>query len=403
LAFVIVPTLILQAVMFERRRATLEAERSDQRYRAFVANSSESIFRTELAEPMPITLPVDEQIDWLRKHMFVAECNPAFLAAQGITAPAGGAGGTNPGTHPPWSNWYLERVREAIANNYQVKDIEHILPGPYGLDRVMLISMFGVVEKGMLTRIWGTGRDVTAMRQAQASLAAHDQKLRELATEITLAEERARRKLAADLHEGPAQNLVALSLELSAMKRVVSDEHTAAKLGELERLTSDTNQQVRTLMAELMPPGLYDGGIVAGVRWLADGMSRQRRLLVSVEDDGVPKPLDEHAAVLLFQTVRELLHNVAKHSRARQAAVRMTADGNQLHIDVIDPGVGFDPDQLGALPQTHRGFGLFSIRERLALMGGTLRISSTIGSGTRVRVTAPLPPQGRLFNQARSA
>ena len=91
--------------------------------------------------------------------------------------------------------------------------------GPYGLDRVLLISMIGIVENGHVLRFWGSGRDVTAMREAEAALAQHDSQLRALATEITLAEERARRKLASELHDGPAQNLVGLSMQLAAIKR----------------------------------------------------------------------------------------------------------------------------------------------------------------------------------------
>ncbi len=403
LAFVIVPTLILQAVMFERRRATRDAERSDERYRAFIANSSESIFRAELAQPMPIALPVDEQIEWLRKHMYVAECNPAFLAAQGSSGPDGAAVGTKPAAHLTWSGWYIERIREAIANGYQVKDIEVVIPGPYGLDRVMLISMFGIVETGLLRRIWGTGRDVTALRQAQASLAEHDAKLRQLATEITLAEERARRRLAADLHDGPAQNLIGITMELGALKRTLTNDIDAARMTEVERIAAETNQQIRTLMAELMPPGLYDAGIVAGLRWLTEHLSKQKRISITLEDDGAPKPLDEHSTVIVFQTVRELLQNVAKHARARQAIVRCALDGDRIVVDVIDPGIGFDASLLGNLPGRDGGFGLFSIRERLALLGGTLRVHSTVGQGTRVRVTAPLKLQGSLFDRALSA
>jgi hypothetical protein len=105
-----------------------------------------------------------------------------------------------------------------------VRNIEHVVHGPYGLDRVLLISMIGIVEKGHVLRFWGSGRDVTAMREAENALAQHDSQLRALATEITLAEERARRKLAAELHDGPAQNLTGISLALAAIKRSITDK-----------------------------------------------------------------------------------------------------------------------------------------------------------------------------------
>ena len=84
LALCVLPVLLLQAVMAERDDAIAKARSSDERYRAFVANSSEAIFRTELAEPMPITLSLDEQVAWVRKHAYVAECNAAFMVALGV-------------------------------------------------------------------------------------------------------------------------------------------------------------------------------------------------------------------------------------------------------------------------------------------------------------------------------
>ena len=156
---------------------------------------------------MPVTLSPDEQVAWVRKHGFVAECNTAFMVALGVKDAQKPMVGTRLGDHPTWSKIYIERIREAIRNGYQVRNIEHVVHGPYGLDRVLLISMIGIVEKGHVLRFWGSGRDVTAMREAETALAQHDSQLRALATEITLAEERARRKLASELHDGPAQNL----------------------------------------------------------------------------------------------------------------------------------------------------------------------------------------------------
>ena len=160
---------------------------------------------------MPVTLSPDDQVAWVRKHGYVAECNTAFMVALGVKDAQSPMVGTRLGDHPTWSRVYIERIREAIRNGYQVRNIEHVVHGPYGLDRVLLISMIGIVENGHVLRFWGTGRDVTAMREAENALAQHDAQLRALATEITLAEERARRKLASELHDGPAQNLAGMS------------------------------------------------------------------------------------------------------------------------------------------------------------------------------------------------
>jgi len=400
LALCVLPVLLLQAVMAERDVAIEQARSSDERYRAFISNSSEAIFRTELSEPMPVTLPPDDQIAWVRKHAYVAECNAAFMVALGVKDAPSPLVGTRLADHPTWSRVYLERIREAIRNGYQVRNVEHVVHGPYGLDRVLLISMVGIVENGHVLRFWGTGRDVTAMREAEHALAQHDAQLRALATEITLAEERARRKLATELHDGPAQNLTGMSLTLASIKRKLSDREQLELIAEVEQVLADTTLQTRTLMLELAPPGLHENGLVDALRWLAERVRQQQRLIVTVEDDGVPKPLEDQVTVLLFQTVRELLQNVVKHARSKRATVRCATHHDKLMIDVIDPGVGFEVQSVDRLPTRHGGFGLFNIRERLKLMGGNIDIHSVIGEGTTVRIRVPLKSQHGLFDEA---
>jgi signal transduction histidine kinase len=400
LALCVLPVLLLQAVMAERELAIDMARTSDERYRAFIANSSEAIFRTELAVPMPVTLAADDQIAWVRKHGYVAECNNAFMVALGVRDAHNAVVGTRLGDHPTWSKIYIERIREAIRNGYQVRNIEHVVHGPYGLDRVLLISMIGIVENGHVLRFWGSGRDVTAMREAEAALAQHDSQLRALATEITLAEERARRKLASELHDGPAQNLVGLSMHLAAIKRGVDNREQLQRIDECEQVLADATLQTRTLMLELAPPGLHESGLLEALRWLAERVANQQRLIVSVEDDGNQKPLEDQVTVLLFQTVRELLQNVVKHARSKRATVRCAVNNDMLALDVIDPGVGFEVNAISRLPTRHGGFGLFSIRERLKLMGGSIDIHSIVGEGTTVRIRVPLKTQHGLFDEA---
>jgi signal transduction histidine kinase len=400
LALCVLPVLLLQAVMAERDEAIASARSSDERYRAFVANSSEAIFRTELAEPMPVTLSADEQVAWVRKHGFVAECNTAFMVALGVKDAQNPMVGTRLADHPTWSRVYLERIREAMRNGYQVRNIEHVVHGPYGLDRVLLISMIGIVENGYVLRFWGSGRDVTAMREAENALAQHDSQLRALATEITLAEERARRKLASELHDGPAQNLAGMAMQLAELKRKTRDREQLTLIDEAEQVLADTTLQARTLMLELAPPGLHESGLVEALRWLADRVGKQQRLIVTVEDDGIPKSLEDQVTVLVFQTVRELLQNVVKHARSKRATVRCSVVDDVLTLDVVDPGVGFEVHSIDRLPTRQGGFGLFNIRERLKLMGGSVDIHSIIGEGTTVRIRVPLKPQHGLFDEA---
>jgi signal transduction histidine kinase len=109
-----------------------------------------------------------------------------------------------------------------------------------------------------------------------------------------------------------------------------------------------------------------------------------------LHSDGLPKPLGEGAQVVLFQAARELLANVGKHARASRASLTVARDGETLTVEVADDGIGFDPTAVKPPHVEHGGFGLFSIRERLRLLGGVMTIDSAPGRGTRVRLTAPL-------------
>ena len=144
------------------------------------------------------------------------------------------------------------------------------------------------------------------------------------------------------------------------------------------------------MVFELSPPILYDLGFEPAMEWLAEHMQQQYGLVVSVEDDDLPKPLDNEARVLLFRAVRELLFNVLKHAQASCAIVRMHRDGEHLRVIVEDNGVGFAPDKLSASSGKMEGFGLFSIRERLNYFGGRMEIESTPGEVTRVTLSLPL-------------
>ena len=238
------------------------------------------------------------------------------------------------------------------------------------------------------------------MREAEPALAQHDAQLRALATEITLAEERARRKLASELHDGPAQNLAGMAMQLAAIKRRPRGSRPDRAARGSRTGARGHDEQTRTLMLELAPPGLHESGLLEALRWLADRAGKQQRLIVTVEDDGLPKPLEDQVTVLLFQTVRELLQNVVKHARSKRATVRCAVIDDTLSLDVLDPGVGFEVHSINRLPTRHGGFGLFNIRERLKLMGGMIDIHSIVGEGTTVRIRVPLKPQHGLFDEA---
>lgn len=226
--------------------------------------------------------------------------------------------------------------------------------------------------------------DINSRKQAEAEILNYQR-------ELSLMEERERRRLSTELHDHVSQILAMAQIKLGALRESASSTGLAAPIDEVRRLIEQTIQYTRSLTFELSPPLLYDLGFGAAVEWLAEMMQEQSGLRIEVRVDNGPKPLDEEIKVLLFHAVRELLVNVIKHAQATRVRIAIDGKVTDLHIRVEDNGVGLTVPldaSVGA-----RGFGLFSIRERLKYMGGHLEVESGPGQGTRVTLVVPLKQQ----------
>ncbi|MEX1081705.1 MAG: PAS domain S-box protein [Halofilum sp. (in: g-proteobacteria)] len=213
--------------------------------------------------------------------------------------------------------------------------------------------------------------------------------LRALTAELAQTEQRERRRLAQILHDHLQQLLVAGKLEIANARRKVGDGASLQALERTHDLLDQSIQECRSLTVELSPPVLYDAGLIAGLRWLGQWMHEQHGLTVDLHADEGLDPEGDDLSVLLFQAVRELLFNAVKHAGVDRAEVRARRDAtDQLEIRVRDRGRGFDPASAEA-DDTHDHFGLFSIRERAARLGGDLAVHSTPGRGTEVVLTVP--------------
>ncbi len=235
----------------------------------------------------------------------------------------------------------------------------------------------------------GMLEDITEHKQAEAEIRTYQEQLRSLASELSLTEERERRRLATDLHDHIGQILALAQIKLGAMRELVSSSSLATSMDEIRRLVEQSIQYTRSLTFELSPPILYDLGFEAAVEWLAELIQNQQGMRIEVQTERHPLPMDDEIRVLLFQAVRELLVNVVKHAKAQRAKVTIGREGNHIRIKVEDDGVGLGISP-GAPLSSARGFGLFSIRERLKYLGGHLEMDSEPGRGTQVTLTVPL-------------
>jgi PAS domain S-box-containing protein len=234
--------------------------------------------------------------------------------------------------------------------------------------------------------------DITERRESEEKIRTYQEQLQSLASELSLTEERERRRLATVLHDHIAQLLVVAKSKFEKIQESSLYRSVAKPMEEIRRLIDESIRYTRSLVFELSPPILYDLGFEPAMEWLAEHMQQQYGLEVLVEDDGQPKPLDNESRVLLFRAVRELLFNVLKHAQTSRAVVYLRGEGDHLQVIVEDNGVGFAPDKLAAASGKIEGFGLFSIRERLNYFGGRMEIESNPGVVTRVILTMPVQP-----------
>jgi signal transduction histidine kinase len=249
--------------------------------------------------------------------------------------------------------------------------------------RVLLARVRTQVELGLLSRALER-----ALAERTRELSDANVKLRQLALEVSLIEERERKRLAGDLHDSPMQKLALAQMQIASAAKCRDGESDLLLESGLE-LLRDALRELRSLQFELSPPCLYQEGLAPALGWLASHAKRRFGLALSFTVSHPPPALDQDLAIVLFQCARELVYNVAKHARASTGWIELEVRDGAVWLVVGDNGRGFPSDAATKPPGIGGGYGLFGVRERLALLGGALAIESD-ADGSRVSVRAPL-------------
>jgi len=254
---------------------------------------------------------------------------------------------------------------------------------------------------GHLTHVVGLAEDVTKWQEAR-------ERARVAVDAARHAEDRERRTLAADLHDTVGQLLPLAQMRAAELLEALGDSRLAASARELDALLRRSEELIRNLTFQLSPRSLSEEGLLPALEELASQLGQQYQLVVSIHGDDLPEHLCEDTRTALFRGTRELLINVARHARTDKAEVRIVQEHRAVDVTVEDAGVGFDVE---ARAPSH--FGLLSVEERLRAAGGSLRVESAPGRGTRARMVLPLtaeaeeaalsPPPRRSPRESRTA
>jgi len=209
-------------------------------------------------------------------------------------------------------------------------------------------------------------------------------RMRRLALHAITVGDRERARVGRELHESSAQWLAGLTLELAAMARDAGDPETRAQVTRMQETAQHVMEQVRTLSETLHPRVLDDLGLAPALQHLARKTS-ERGVSTTADTAGADAAIPRHVASVLYDVAREAVANAARHAAPATVEVHLTTERGKARLDVRDDGQGMDVGEAERV-----GFGLFSMRERVALVNGTFELESRPGDGTRVVATVAL-------------
>ena len=230
-----------------------------------------------------------------------------------------------------------------------------------------------------------------AVRESEWALRESYGRVRELAGKLIVAQEMERSRIARDMHDDLNQQLAALSLSISALRRrALETSDLSDLLRELQERIIAVIGQVRDFAHDLHPGTLDHVALVAAMRTHCADFARQHDLDIRFNADEALTPLSRDVAVCVYRVLQEGLRNIANHAGVREARVSLTQTPELIELLIVDRGRGFDPDAGAA----RRGLGLLSIEERARLVGGTLKITATRDGGTTLRLQVPAQDVG---------
>jgi len=210
--------------------------------------------------------------------------------------------------------------------------------------------------------------------------------LKALSKRLVDAQEEERRALSRDLHDQIAQSLSALLMDVENLDESARNGSVVREgLQRIKLLAETCVSEVRNMALLLRPSMLDDLGLVAALQWHAREISKRTGLLVDVVDDHFADTLPEEHKTCVYRVVQEALHNCANHAHARKVRVVLRENSDHLTLSIEDDGIGFDP-------RRSRGLGMLGMQERATRLGGSFKVESSPGHGTRIRVDLPLAP-----------
>jgi signal transduction histidine kinase len=384
----------------DKRRIEMALRQSEERYRAWVTNSSEGIWRFELEVPVPISEEVDTQLDRFYAHGYLAECNSAMARMYGLESPeeiAGARLGDLLVRTDPDNEAYL---RSFVLSGYRLIDAESHELDIEGREKTFLNNLIGIIDNGMLTGAWGTQRDITERKRVEVEIV----KAREAAEAASRSKDRFLATLSHELRTPLTPVVAAIDLlrgEETLSESIASAVDIIARNVEIEaRLIDDLLDLTRINHGklELRSELIEIGPLIERVVEICRGDIESRKLHLELDLDSGSYPLDGDAS-RLQQVLWNLLKNAIKFTPVGgKIWIRSDVTDEGIRIEVGDSGIGIEPEMLGRIfDPFEQGEG--DITRRYGGLGLGLAISRTIVTmhGGTLTVASDGPNRGSIF------
>ncbi len=289
------------------------------------------------------------------------------------------------------------RIELSFSSNSSFNDCEIELDLPDNNKIWLSVSGFSVFDKnGVFFGLRGVCYDITkrklteiALKRSLNQIRKYQKKLKDLNTELILAEEKERRRIAENLHDSLGQTLSLVYIKLSSLMSGQADIRFQKTLNEISELLKNAISESRILTYDLSPPVLYELGLVPAFKWKLDQIEEKFKVKTVMDIECEEINIRKEFKILVYRIVAELLNNVIKHASADLIGLQVKKTKEFYYITVFDNGVGFIKKR-GNMVSMQGGFGLMSITERLENIKGYLDIKSGKGKGTKATVRIPV-------------
>lgn len=374
----------------ERKRAAEALRASEERYRSFIVNSSEGIWRFESAQPVDTSLSAEEQFRLFYEHGYLAECNDAMARMYGYERADELIGADFQLLRTAVSPTIRANARAFIDNGYRLLNAEAVGFDAEGRKRFFTSNFIGVVVNGYLLRIWATQRDETQRRTIEEQIESSRRQMRSLVAYLQSLSEKQRADIAREMHDVLGQGLTRLKMDVSWLGKRLPDAEgegaeIALRLREMSHLLDETLTSVKNLSAELRPGVLDKFGLPAAVEWQCQEFARRTGLSCESHLPKDEASLNAAHSTALFRILQEALTNVARHAGAKSVHVWLHVAYGRATLIVRDDGRGITAEELAA----PTSLGLLGMRERAETLGGSLEVGKSPAGGTVVKAQIP--------------